>query len=57
MIDAAKALIKNNQLTTEALMKYIKGPDFPTGGIIVNQGMICRRSMKADGEDPPARKG
>lgn len=37
VIDATKALIKNNQLTTEALMKYIKGPDFPTGGIIVNQ--------------------
>ncbi len=37
VIDATKALIKNNQLTTEALMKYIKGPDFPTGGIVVNQ--------------------
>ena len=24
-------------------MKYIKGPDFPTGGIIVNQGTICRQ--------------
>ena len=37
VIDATKALIRNNQLTTEALMKYIKGPDFPTGGIVVNQ--------------------
>ncbi len=37
VIDAVKALIKNNKLTTQELMKYIKGPDFPTGGIVVNQ--------------------
>lgn len=37
VIDAVKALIKNNKLTTADLMKYIKGPDFPTGGIVVNQ--------------------
>ena len=30
-------MIKNNQLSTHELMKYIKGPDFPTGGIVVNQ--------------------
>ncbi len=36
VIDAVKALIKNNRLTTADLMKYIKGPDFPTGGIVVN---------------------
>ena len=37
VIDATKAMIKNNQLSTHELMKYIKGPDFPTGGIVVNQ--------------------
>ncbi|MFR7719406.1 MAG: DNA gyrase subunit A, partial [Lachnospiraceae bacterium] len=37
VIDSTKALIKNNQLTTAELMKYIKGPDFPTGGLVVNQ--------------------
>ncbi len=37
VIDAARAMIRNNTLTNEELMKYIKGPDFPTGGIIVNQ--------------------
>ncbi len=37
VIDAVKALIKNNKLTDADLMKYIKGPDFPTGGIVVNQ--------------------
>ena len=29
--------MKNEDLTTEDLMKYIKGPDFPTGGIITNK--------------------
>jgi DNA gyrase subunit A len=37
VIDAEKAMIRNSRLTTEELMQYIKGPDFPTGGIVVNQ--------------------
>lgn len=37
VIDAVKAYIKNDAVTTRQLMKYIKGPDFPTGGIIVNK--------------------
>ena len=37
VIDGVKAFIKNNKITTEELMSYIKGPDFPTGGIVVNQ--------------------
>lgn len=32
--DALCAYIDNPQISTEELMKYIKGPDFPTGGII-----------------------
>lgn len=34
VIDATIAYIDNNDITTEQLMHYIKGPDFPTGGII-----------------------
>ncbi|MEE8886609.1 MAG: DNA topoisomerase (ATP-hydrolyzing) [Eubacteriales bacterium] len=37
VIDAACACIKNKDLTSTQLMKYIKGPDFPTGGIVVNK--------------------
>ncbi|MCI8640174.1 MAG: DNA topoisomerase 4 subunit A [Coprococcus sp.] len=37
IIDAVKAYMKNNDISTRGLMKYIKGPDFPTGGIVVNQ--------------------
>ncbi len=37
VIDAVKAYMKNNDITTKQLMKYVKGPDFPTGGIVVNK--------------------
>ena len=37
VIDAVIAQIKNEEISTAELMKYIKGPDFPTGGIVVNQ--------------------
>ena len=37
VIDAVKAYMKNNAITTKQLMKYVKGPDFPTGGIVVNK--------------------
>jgi len=33
-VDAICAYIDNNDITTEELLDYIKGPDFPTGGII-----------------------
>jgi len=39
--DAICAYIDNPDITTEELMQYIKGPDFPTGGIIMGrQGII-----------------
>ena len=34
VIDGINAYIDNNDITIEELMKYIKAPDFPTGGII-----------------------
>ena len=34
IIDATLALIDNRQIEISELMKYVKGPDFPTGGII-----------------------
>lgn len=37
VVDAAKAYIDNQNITTEELMSWIPGPDFPTGGIIANQ--------------------
>ena len=37
VIDAVIALIQDNSLTDDGLMKYVQGPDFPTGGIVVNR--------------------
>ncbi|MDR2886916.1 MAG: DNA gyrase subunit A [Bacteroidales bacterium] len=34
VIDATVAYIDNNDITTDELLQHIKGPDFPTGGII-----------------------
>ncbi len=35
VIDACIAMIDNPQITTEELLRFVKGPDFPTGGIIL----------------------
>ena len=37
VVDAVKAYMKNSEISTRGLMKFIKGPDFPTGGIVVNK--------------------
>jgi len=37
VVDGVKAYMDNPEITTEELMEYVKGPDFPTGGIVVNQ--------------------
>jgi DNA gyrase subunit A len=48
VIDGCLAYIENREITAEELMKFIKAPDFPTGGIIygmegVKQGMLTGR--------------
>jgi DNA gyrase subunit A len=40
VVDATVALIKNPELADQKLLKYIQGPDFPTGGVIVGHGGI-----------------
>jgi len=54
VIDATIHLIENSNATTDDLLQFIKGPDFPLGGIIFNQedikhaystgrgGVVCR---------------
>jgi DNA gyrase subunit A len=39
-IDAVVAMIDNPDVDVEGLMKYVKGPDFPTGAIIVGRSGI-----------------
>lgn len=54
VLDATNYLIENDEATTEDLMQFIKGPDFPTGGIAYGSkdmlhayssgrgGVVCR---------------
>ena len=37
VVNATKAYMQNENITTKELMRYVKGPDFPTGGIVVNK--------------------
>ena len=37
VVDATIHLADNNDATTEDLLEFIKGPDFPTGGVIFNE--------------------
>ncbi|MBQ7358747.1 MAG: DNA topoisomerase 4 subunit A [Lachnospiraceae bacterium] len=37
VIDAMKAYMKDENISTRELMRYVKGPDFPTGGIVINE--------------------
>lgn len=39
-IDACVAYIDNHEITIPEMMEYIKGPDFPTGGIILGNSGI-----------------
>lgn len=48
VIEALQTLIDNPECTLEDLMEHIKGPDFPTGGIIMGKSGI--RSAYATGK-------
>ncbi|MFW5899460.1 MAG: DNA gyrase subunit A, partial [Jiangellaceae bacterium] len=39
IVDGLVALIRDPELTTEGLLTHVKGPDFPTGGIIGREGI------------------
>ncbi len=48
VIDGCVAYIENKEITCEELIKYVKGPDFPTGGVIygfegVKEGLLTGR--------------
>ena len=64
-IDATVALIDDPSIGVDGLMKHIKGPDFPTGGIITGRGGIReayetgrgRVVIKARAHIEPLRQG
>lgn len=66
VVNGTIALIDNPDLDSESLMEYIKGPDFPTAGIIVGKdgfksayttgrGKVCLRAKCEIEEDQKGR--
>lgn len=49
VIDALVAMIDDPEITDEKLMTFVKGPDFPTGGIIVGRDGIRTAYKKGRG--------
>jgi DNA gyrase subunit A len=41
VVDAVCAYMDNEDITTQELMKYCIGPDFPTGGIVINKSELA----------------
>lgn len=54
-IDAASYLIKHPKASTEDLLEFVKGPDFPTGGIIYSKKDIA--AAYATGRGPIVTRG
>ena len=42
VIDGVKAYMQDENITVKELMRYIEGPDFPTGGIVINQDELLQ---------------
>ena len=49
IIDGTVAFINNRDISISQLMKKIPGPDFPTGGIIIDQGNLKQGYNKGRG--------
>ena len=49
IIDATVAYINNKEITISQLMKYVPGPDFPTGGIIIGKDILKQGYNKGRG--------
>ncbi len=49
VIDAIVYMIDNSDATVKQLMKFVKGPDFPTGGIIVASEEMVKAYAKGKG--------
>ncbi|MCK0170276.1 DNA gyrase subunit A [Aliiroseovarius sp. S1123] len=49
VIDGTLALIENPDLTSEGLMEYIPGPDFPTGGIMLGRSGAQKAYLEGRG--------
>ena len=48
--DGVLAYIDNNEITTKELMEYIKGPDLPTGGILIGEKSLLSAYETGEGK-------
>ena len=48
--DGVLAYIDNNEITTSELMEYIKGPDLPTGGILIGEKSMLSAYETGEGK-------
>ncbi|RXF73968.1 DNA topoisomerase IV subunit A [Hansschlegelia zhihuaiae] len=46
LVDAARVLLANPQAETDELLAHVKGPDFPTGGVIVDSASVIAESYR-----------
>ena len=51
VIDGVIAYMKNPDITTEEMLEIIPGPDFPTGGIVVNKDELTEIYKTGNGKD------
>ncbi|MEM9796502.1 MAG: DNA gyrase subunit A [Pseudomonadota bacterium] len=49
VVDACLALIENPDLSSEELIEYVPGPDFPTGGLILGRSGIRKAYLEGRG--------
>jgi len=49
VIDATLALIENSDLSSEGLMEYVPGPDFPTGGVMLGRAGARKAYLEGRG--------
>ncbi len=49
IVNATIAFINNREITISQLMKYVPGPDFPTGGVIIGKDIIKQGYNKGRG--------
>ena len=50
VIDGTLAYIDNNEITTRELMNYIKGPDIPTGGVLIGEKTLLSAYETGEGK-------
>ncbi|EGT3615526.1 DNA topoisomerase IV subunit A [Clostridium perfringens] len=50
VIDGTLAYIDNNEITTKELMNYIKGPDLPTGGVLIGEKTLLSAYETGEGK-------